>query len=265
MVDILRIKIIIALLIYLPFFSLIVVNLLPPSATFEILSFWQQAIAGLIFLSLIYLLFLGALKRISEKFLSFYLAYFIFFYTFIMFVFVYIGLYQSPDLAGTLANLSVVPNSFLLSVLWGISVFTVFSLLAMKVDKKTLGTIFCVIIALSSGLVLAKDLYLRYKTKSFFGNYRKGELFFTSTFNIDRHQYVFRLADMKFKKVPKERYSQISDGLPNWPAETFSPDSRFKAYEYAYDRDDLSKIFIVNVKTGETLLLSQGESPMWVR
>lgn len=45
----------------------------------------------------------------------------------------------------------------------------------------------------------------------------------------------------------------------------WSPDLRFIVFDYAYDRDDLSKIFVADIKTGKTILLSAGSNPYWVK
>lgn len=56
--------------------------------------------------------------------------------------------------------------------------------------------------------------------------------------------------------------------LNHWvitPAEIrWSSDSRFIAYEYDYDQDDLPKIFVSEIETGKTLLLAAGNSPLWL-
>ena len=77
----------------------------------------------------------------------------------------------------------------------------------------------------------------------------------------DRNSFVYYVIDKKINKsIFKLKHWAISKFVFNW-----SPNSRFIVYDYAEDRDDLSKIFVADIKTGKTILLSAGSKPFWVK
>lgn len=256
MKDVLRVQSIIASLLYSPFLALILINLTPPSYHFELSDFFREAFLGFIILSLVYLLFLGILRITIERFAPYFIAIFIFSYALFTLGLLYIGGYQAPNLKGTIANFYVIPNLFLLYTLWGISTFTVFLMFFMKINNKILVSLLLFTIGISSGFVLLKEIYYRYQLEIFFGNYREGGIAFSSTYSEDKPPYVFHLADRRFKRFPKNDFTKT---------ETPSPGSNFMVYAYSYDRDDLSKIFVLNKKIGKTILLAAGENPIWIK
>lgn len=261
----LRIAFIVALLIYVPFFALVLLNLIPPSFPYELSSFFREAVIGLTILSSVYLLFLAIIKTTTERFVPHIVFIFIFSYCLFVLGLVYIGVYQAPDLGGALANFSVIPSPFLLQTLYAISISTITLMFLMKINIKTLALILFFAMGISSGLILAKELHFRYKLEQFFGDYREGGIVFSSSYSTNNKPYIFYLSDRKFKRFSAGDFAQMLNKLEGWSTETLSPDSNFMAYEDSYDRDDLLKIFLVNKNNRKTILLAAGENPIWMK
>lgn len=84
----------------------------------------------------------------------------------------------------------------------------------------------------------------------------------------DRYSIKYNKDDSVYYVIDKKTDKQIFK-LKHWVVSEFafnwSPNSRFIVYDYAYDRDDLSKIFVADIKTGQTILLSEGANPIWVK
>lgn len=260
----LRIILIVLLLIYAPLFVVMFFNLVPPFTTFDVASFLNTAVITALILFIIFSLFLIILQAMPEKFRLVYTALFVFLYMVFVLAFFCVISNEAPDLAGVIANLSVTPTLFLLCALWIICIITGALMFLLRVDKKTSACICCGVVILSSGFVTAKELHFRYKTADFFDGYREGRIVFATSYTIDQKPYVFCLADLKFKRFSENEFERIRNKPRCLTTKTFSPDSNFMVYEYAYDKEDLSKIFVTNLKTGQTILLAAGEDPVWV-
>lgn len=256
MVGTQRIAIIIALLIYIPFFSLILFNLLPVPYPYDLPSFFREAVIAFTILTFAYLIFTATIIIVRQRFMPYIVFIFISSYCLFVFGLLYIGVYQAPDFRGTLANFSTIPSPFLLMLFYGISFFSVSLMFLMKINNNILVSLLLFTIGISSGFVLLKEIHYRYQLENFFGNHREGGIAFSSTYSEDKPPYVFRLADRWFERFPKNDFAKT---------ETPSPGSNFVVYAYSYDRDDLSKIFVLNKKIGKTILLAAGENPIWIK
>lgn len=260
-----RVKLGVFLLLFLPFFGIFIVNLLYASYLLESYTTVRQIWTELLVLSLVFFLFLIICKYLPKKFTPFSTAIFVFSYLLYLFGFAYVAVYQAPDLSGTLANLSVIPGPFLCCALWVMAILMAILMFFMGIDRKAVSFSFCILVMMILSFVAGKELVNRYKLAKFFGDCKEGKIIFISPYKTKKQPYVFHLAERKFEKFPKKQFEQISRRLPKWSVEAFSPDSNFKVYEYAYDRDDLSKIFVTNPKTGKTILLAAGENPIWIK
>lgn len=261
----LKVRLGIFLLIFLPFAGILTINLLLSPYLFEGSAVVDKIWPAFLILVFIYSAFLLIYKIIPEKYSAFYVAAFVYIYILSMLLITHIGLYQAPNMMGNLENLLVLPGSFLLFALWAIGALTSLFLLFVHAGKKMTILFFCCTIVLSSGVITSKELHFRNKVKRFFGDNRKGEIIFISTYKADKEMYSFSLRDLKMEKLPIKQYAQYLDKSQSWPSRAFSPDSKYKVYEYSYDRDDLSKIYVEKVKTGERILLAQGEIPVWLK
>jgi hypothetical protein len=62
------------------------------------------------------------------------------------------------------------------------------------------------------------------------------------------------------KVILKIPFGSVGPGLIKW-----SPNEQFIAYDYYWDKDDIHKMFVTNIRTGKTIVLAAGSDPIWVK
>ncbi|KAF0132682.1 MAG: hypothetical protein FD145_1594 [Candidatus Saganbacteria bacterium] len=255
-------KMIMAVPIYLPFLILILGSLIFDPLSRDKAFFFRGIGWAFFLLSIFYLAFLILLKFMHEKITAYYIAVFLF----ILFVFqagvFFNAIYTAPNFSGLIQNIYLIPFA-VLTIFFGIIIFLILlTLFFMGIDNKKLIWVFLGMIIFSHSIIFGKELYHRHIMGRFFGDYKDGGIVFNETFTINNRQYLFSLLDRKFKDITNANFEKKVNMTPQ--KRENNAFQEFIASEYAYDRDDLSKIFITNRKTGETILLASGENPVWV-
>ncbi|MEK7376344.1 MAG: hypothetical protein AABZ57_04155 [Candidatus Margulisiibacteriota bacterium] len=212
--------------------------------------------------------------------------------------------YEIIGFENMFSNLSLIPASYLICFLWLISAFTVVLMLLLRVKRKECALILIGLLVFTLFCVAGEEQFHRYQVNRFFGEHNINKIVILTEnpdkarilspsnceileYPIDRFQQKldrsfagapnpspdkryfvkfdpesskFLIVDRK-RNVPilKVKHLALTSADFKW-----SSDSRFIAYDYAYDKDDLSKVFVVKVETGETILLAAGISPLWI-
>ena len=201
-------------------------------------------------------------------------------------------------------NVSLISAPSVIYFLWLISIFTAAIMLLLRVKRKECVLILIGLLVFPLFCVAGKEQLHRHQINKFFGKHNKNKImvltensekvkiFPFSSYKISEYpidKFMRKLARSfdcetnfspnkkyfvefeplsgKFSIVNRERnipifkikHLALTSADIKW-----SPDSHFIAYDYAYDKDDLSKVFVVKVETGETILLAAGSSPLWI-
>lgn len=188
-------------------------------------------------------------------------------------LFVFNGIYTAPDTEGFILNLMAVSARDLLFTLLALSGLTAILLFPWKRFRRQWLTIFVFLITSSLVLTAGRAFWQKYQIAKFFGDYREGKIIFAAASDGLRDEFYniksFSLANRRFREDSKEQFEQalkkeremlLGSDFVKW-----APNSEFFVYEDVYDRDDLPKIFVANIKTGATILLTAGLSPFWIR
>ena len=169
----------------------------------------------------------------------------------------FFGTYQAPNLTANLINLFAMPSAFLFGALCGAVILTTFMMFFIRFRFKEIGWGFIGLILISFIIPAGRELIYQRQIDIFFGDHRQGKILFASErfFSSDcRKKWAsFDLSDRRFHACYGDKDMQEGD-LQN---------SDFLLSEYSYDKDDLSKVYVTNKKTGKILLLAAGESPVW--
>lgn len=254
-----RIQFIVILLLYFPLAVIAAFNLLYPSSITRMPDFIKEIAVACAILFMVFFIFRIILKMIREKYTPFFVAVFTVIYIFAVYLIAYIGVYQAHDLKSNMENISLIPSLVLLRDVIIMSAMTTVLMLLMGIKRKTIALVFLGLFVASTGLIAGKEIYYKHKLLGFFGGNKKGEIIFISTCSTHKEHFAFSLSDCKFKKISMNEFRKKAQGEGG--DQTIN---KYKIYDYAYDRDDLSKIYVADVETGKTILLTQGESPIWI-
>jgi|GEM_PF-4945291 hypothetical protein len=290
----------VSLLIYFPLFVIVAGNLIPPLDS-NILSFLWSAVIGFFYLSLVCFTFSMVLKVLPHRLDFSFTTLFVFLYMVFWELLIFTVLYQAPDMEAMFVNLHTMQIFTLSKILLGAGILTLTLMFFLISEKKSLIHVSAGLLLVSLLLPLAKERAYKQQVNRFFGNYKVGNIHFVVDHDFlssgHRESIVFEVADRKFKGdfkkaenysssnlSPDGRYSIGYDDqkskflvidqktkqpifvLRHWASNIqWSPDSRFIVYDYAYDRDDLSKIFVVNIDAKKTILLAAGGCPVWTQ
>ena len=189
----------------------------------------------------------------------------------------------APDLEHVLWNLAVIPAIELFQgiVILGVMLLTL--LIFFKIRVVTLTAIFIGLAVLSSLGVAGREFARSNQIEHFWGGISQGRDIPCGIANSNLESFVPRtleptvLAGGRMGLSPDGRYAVYFDNtdsrhfvvdrktgltafrLRHWVISSedifWLPRSGILLYEYNYDRDDPTKVFAANVRTGETILL----------